>query len=500
MLGLIPQIAGDPKLKNAVWNTADALTGPALLLATAPFFLNLLGDSEYGTWMLLHSFIGLLGIASLGMGEAGIRYGADRLGAGDPSKTQRFCQTVLTYFLLLAIVALLVGVLSTPLMTTRIFVFAPEELARAEQNFYVGLVWISVKIFQSGCSALLRGAQRYDLTAKVSLTEQGAFYPVAMVMANADGGVRHILGFAIVLSLLASLALVIRAGRLYGGVPLAPLLDRDYLRESRDFRLWSWGQAISAAIFGHLDRISVSAMIGVASMPVYVIPLQIAQLVHGVAAAALAFLFPLTANALARRQREAVFAIFFSSLRFLVVAIAAVTSLIIVIAAAALHSFFSPEFAAIAAPLLKLQIIAFGGMALTIIPYYILNGAGLVKINVYFAALSATLVLILVPIFMREFGLIGGAYARLANLITIVPYLYVACKAAQLSASFWTVFRLFCAYAVPVCSVYLCSNTFELSDRWIMIILAGVLGAALSAGFAFLTVPRQLSYETLQKG
>ena len=496
----MPGIDGDTRLKNAVWNTADALSGPALMLATAPFFLNALGDSEFGTWMLLHSFIGLLGIASLGMADAGIRYGADRLGAGDPSLTQRFCQTVLTYYLLLAIVVPLIGVLATPLMTTRVFVFAPEELASAEQNFYAGLVWIAVKIFQSGCSVLLRGAQRYDLSAKIVLTEHGAFYPVAMLIANAGGGVRDILGFAVVMSLLASVALLFRAGQLYGGVPLRPLLDRDYLRESRDFRLWSWGQAISAAIFSHLDRISVSAMIGVASMPVYVIPLQIAQLVHGVAAAALAFLFPLTANALARRQRDAIGAVFLSSLRFLVVAIAAAASLIIVIAGAALHTFFSPEFAATAAPLLELQIIAFGGMALTVVPYYILNGAGLVRINVCFAALSAILILILVPIFMREFGLVGGVYARLVNLITIVPYLYVACKAAQLSASFWTVFRLFCAYAVPVCGVYLCSNAVELSARWMTIVPTAVVVAAVSAGFAFLMFPRQLGDETFRKG
>src|ERR1035437_7929361 len=62
------------EFKNSLWNTADVLILPMLMLLVTPFFIKKLGPAEYGIWMIVNSIIISLGIFNIGAGVAAIKF------------------------------------------------------------------------------------------------------------------------------------------------------------------------------------------------------------------------------------------------------------------------------------------------------------------------------------------------------------------------------------------------------------------------------------------
>jgi len=74
-----------------------------------PFTLHKLGDAGYGTWNLINSITGYLGLLVLGVPMASVRYFAQHVADGDVRKLNEAIGSCTALYLLLGGVALVVG-------------------------------------------------------------------------------------------------------------------------------------------------------------------------------------------------------------------------------------------------------------------------------------------------------------------------------------------------------------------------------------------------------
>ncbi|MBQ7674983.1 MAG: oligosaccharide flippase family protein, partial [Campylobacter sp.] len=83
-----------------------------LTLVYTPFFLRMLGQNEYGLYSLATSVIGYLAILDLGFGNAIVVYTAKYIASGEIEKEKKLHGTIFSIYLIMSIVAIIVGGLS----------------------------------------------------------------------------------------------------------------------------------------------------------------------------------------------------------------------------------------------------------------------------------------------------------------------------------------------------------------------------------------------------
>src|SRR6266581_9078649 len=99
-----------PVIKNvgSSW-IATVVTVVAVYFIT-PFTIHKLGDQGYGTWNLINSITGYLGLLVLGVPMASVRYFAQHVAKGDVAKLNEAIGSCTALYLLLGAIALVVGV------------------------------------------------------------------------------------------------------------------------------------------------------------------------------------------------------------------------------------------------------------------------------------------------------------------------------------------------------------------------------------------------------
>jgi O-antigen/teichoic acid export membrane protein len=95
--------------KSVGSNWIVTLATVAVLYILTPFTLEKLGADGYGTWILITSINGYLGLLVLGVPMASVRYFAQHIAKGDDEKLNEAISSCIGLYLLLGIIALVVG-------------------------------------------------------------------------------------------------------------------------------------------------------------------------------------------------------------------------------------------------------------------------------------------------------------------------------------------------------------------------------------------------------
>ena len=448
-----------PNARNSVWNTVDLLIAPALLLLSSPHLISQMGQDQFGFWMLLNSFIGLIGALNFGLGDATIKYAAQYQAGPDSEQRRQFAASLLAAFLVVGTVVGVIVVGISEWLVFSVFTVTDEFSSEAVVLMQLGGVWLGCKLFESGCVALVKGSQRYDLAARITIVENLMVIGSALVLTTIGFELREVLLVALVAVIVAVTLLLRTVKSLFRLTGVRPELHAARLREVGGFSFWAWLQGLSGSIFNQADKILIGASIGVSSLSVYVVCLQVGQLIHAFFVAAAAFLFPLTSGLLAAGDNSQLNDIFQRAMRLLVPVATMLTIFIYMASTDLLVLAFGEDFAVVGAPLLRLNAIAFGGLALSVVPYCLINGAGLVRINVIFAVSSALIIIAVLPFLLERFGLLGGGIARVINFVVIIPYLVVVKKLVLQSVTWTSLLRLLSAFVVPVAIAVLVTAT-----------------------------------------
>lgn len=158
-------VTGGRLLRNTIANGAGSIVVAMLAVLLTPLFLDRLGTAEYGIWLLALTLTfgsGYLGLADLGLQQAGVRKVAAALSVEDAGQVNRVVSSMMVLFVVMGaalgtLLALAAGGLSS--------IFdVPTHLSQTARTVFA-LVGVQIALDLPGASllAVLEGAQRYAL-------------------------------------------------------------------------------------------------------------------------------------------------------------------------------------------------------------------------------------------------------------------------------------------------------------------------------------------------
>lgn len=472
-------------LKNAGWSTLDPIVSPLLMVLATPFLVQKLGVEHYGIWILVYSVVGLIGLVNMGLSDATTRYVAQYLAIGRVSSVVHVIRITITIYLLLAVATGAVIYAISPVLVEHVFRISDELRHTATHALRLGGVMLAAKILESVFVAALKGFERYDIASRIILIARIAVISAAVLLAADGFGVSTILLSAIVINAASLFLLIIATKGLAPGSYFSPSYDADLLKKIYSYGIWSWSQGIAGTLFSQADRFLIISILGTSALTYYSASLLVAQQIHAVLAAAAGFVFPLSSRLHGsediRRLREV-----YTKTMAVVTSLATATVIPVYFCASPLLTLWmGPAFAKEGAEVLQLLILAFGGLSLTIVPYYLLNGSGFIRYNVFFGILSSFVLITAGLVLLPRIGIIGAGWAQLFNFLIIATYLIFVEKIIFKVKSWVSAVGYLIPYVVPIfvmlISYHLVVSTETgLKSYVIMVLVFTLLGAILS--------------------
>ena len=471
-------------LKNAGWSTADYLVLPILMLATTPFLVNKLGVAQYGIWMLVNSVMGMMGVMNLGLGDATIKFVSYYRAKDDSPAVIRVIRSTLTIYLAMGILTAGLVYLLAPIMVNNIFKVESSMHTLAIQAIQIGGIVLAIKFIDSIFLATLRGFERYDLS-RITIIIKALIIAFSVILAAMGNGIIQILLSSLMLTAFSALGQAWMAKRLVKNLHYNLIWDTEILREVFGFGIWSWLQGTMGILFSQADRFLISVILGTTSLTYYTISLQIAQQAHSLLASASSFIFPLSSVFHSNNGTAKLHAIYSKSMTLITMLATTIVIPIYLLAPTILTTWMGADFAEKGTVLLRLLVLAYGGMTLTIIPYYLLNGTGFIRMNVIFGTISSVMIAIIALILLPEMGIIGAGWAHLSNFIIIIIYIIFINRAIFKNNLWLSTLSYLASYIIPISFILVADRLIDVSHRdfyssFLIVLLLMIVGVTTS--------------------
>ncbi len=412
--------------RRATWAAVDQGINPLLQLALTPYFIARLGRREFGLWVLGITVVNMSQVISLGAGMAATKHVSADLGVGATARAVAAVRASLAVVLACGIGAATVLCLFAPLIAARFFAaLGPATLVAP--ILALAVVAGVVQEIDGVYSGALRGAERFDLSARVEVPTRIGIGLVLVYLAMRYANAATMLeGLILAMSMKAMLkgrqaALLLGDGR-------CCLPARSMLAIKRVFRfgVWQWLQALGSVMFTSLDQLLVGGLLGSRALMRYSVCLQLAQYVHTIPSAAMQVIFPRVSSlggGLGDRSRRSML----RQATVVAVGLAAFLGLALaVFSHPLLAHWIGPTFAAENSWLLVLLVLVHIVLAFNVGAYFILLGRGESKRSAKIV-LSASVAQSLIAVVLAPFGIFAFACNRLVYALG-TTFLYKAAR------------------------------------------------------------------------
>lgn len=436
--------------KNAGWSTLDSIVSPLLMVISAPLLVRAFGVEQYGLWILVHSIVGLMGLVSIGLGDATTRYVAQYRATGRVSDVIHIVRVTALIYVVMGFVVSAIIYSSSPLLVSHIFKIHGSLQETAIHGIRLGGFMLAVKILDSVFMATLKGYERYDVSSRITIIFRVAVILVTVLLAVKGYGLVEILTSTLMIYGANLFVSIIIVKRFVPGAYFIASFDIDLFKVVYSYGFWSWVQGIAGTLFSQADRFLVTIILGTSALTYYSASLMVAQQVHAVLAAAAGFVFPLSSKYHSRGEIHKLREIY-SRTMAIVTSLATVAVIIVYFfAPMILDLWMGADFVKEGTDVLRLLILAYGGLSLTIVPYYLLNGSGFIRSNVLFGALSGLIVISAGLVLLPQQGITGAGWAQLTNFFIIALYLIFIEKVIFKTKSWMLYINYIIPYVVPV--------------------------------------------------
>jgi O-antigen/teichoic acid export membrane protein len=236
----------------------------------SPFVVRTLGDTAYGTWSLLTSMVGYLGLLDLGIRSAVMRYVANHHGAKRHDQSAAITRAGLALFAVLGGVAVLAAIVAALIVPA--FNVPPEFVRAARVVIVLGGITVATTLISAPFGAIVSAMQRFDLSSFVDIFLEIARI-VAIVTALRMGA--SLVALAVIQLSIAGargLANWYLAGVLYpeSRTAAAPW-DRSHVRTVFVFGAVSSAIFVSRQVIFSADAMVIGAFLPVAAITLFVI-------------------------------------------------------------------------------------------------------------------------------------------------------------------------------------------------------------------------------------
>ena len=411
-------------LSNAAYGVLDYTVYPIGMLLVAPVLLRHLGVTQYGLWALATATVSAGSIIASGFGDANIQHVAKARSRGDMDAVVRAVRSTMGINLLLGAVLSLISWILVPHVIGRIASADASSQTACLWSLRVACLLIMVRAIESVCISTQRAFERYGAAVRISIVARMLTLLAAVPLAYRGLGVVSIMVGTGVLITAGTIAQLVRLQQHLGTASLLPSFDRSATVALFGFGIFSWLQAVSGVIFTQVDRLMLGVSLGATVVTAYVLCVQMAQPIYGIAAAGLHFLFPHLARLQTATSSSVLKKAVLSAVASNAVFVAVATSTVLLFGHTVLYLWVGASVAEKSVTILAPVVWSFALLGLNVTGYYAMLAFGQVRTVTVVGIVGGAIMVLLMVLLLPRMGIMGLAIARLSyGAISLLIYL-----------------------------------------------------------------------------
>ncbi|WP_276499661.1 oligosaccharide flippase family protein [Pontibacter litorisediminis] len=409
--------------KNAYWSIADVVIYPIVLLVATPIFLKYLGAEQYGVWVLINSIIASIGVLNAGLGDATIKFiskyrATDNINGVKRVFTATYTLTCCVFFFTITTVLLS----SEWITSSDLFKISRDTQPIANTALQLASVAFAFRLLEQIFFAFFKAYERFDIYSKISITSKNLALVAGVFLVIQGGSLVAIILCNTIAAILSVLIEVFLISKRLGFDVLIPRFVKADIKEVFAFSSWAWVQTAIGLIGAQLDRYIVAAAVSVEVLAYYSVGLLVASQIHNVFAAGSSFIFPLISMKIEKKM--GIKHIYFK-MQLLVIALGLLGITTLALLQTPLFTLWLGEANYAKSKEFITLFLCYEAAVLTsVIPYFYLIGAGLVRLNTFISGVgiaAMALCMMVLFYFIGETGLIWG---KILSTVLITPFLY----------------------------------------------------------------------------
>ena len=407
--GLAPSasVSSIPKTNfrhNTLYNLGGSLISMVVALVTVPLFLHKIGTERYGVLAIIWLFIGYFGVFDLGLSRA-IANQMAKL-----RDVQERADIFWTAILLNTIIGIVGGVVLY-FIGGLIFQHVFKMPTSMRQAVVTMMPWLAASVPIATLTGVLTGAlegcEHFLLVNSLQVLGSALLQVVPLTVAFLHGPeLGWLIAAAILTRIVTTLPLVVGVlWTLEVGRPRLP--NRRWVKILFGYGAWVTVSNFIIPFFGSLDKFIIGGVTGLSSVTYYAVPERLARQASILPSALARTLFP----RLSAGEEQDAKATATRSLTALIAVLTPLTVLMILGVRPFMAHWIDPHFAVLAGPVGAVVSISVWLNGLNQVPYALIQARGRPDLTAKFHMIEILPHVGLLWLCLREFGLIGGAWA-----------------------------------------------------------------------------------------
>ena len=355
-------------IKNSSWNLANILLYPVAFLALTPFFIDNLGEDDFGIWMLINSYVYIaVHIVSFGMGNSITAHIAEALG----KKNQ---QSLFNY---INISTRTIGIISLITITVAIIWYMINFLGYGifsvltDKILVIATLVISIKFWELLYQSLLKGYERYDLASVYNIASKLLVLAAQVVIVIKGLGLLEIFLSNLILNIVMVVIQAIVSYRIVPDYKLSLAVSKIEQSNLFHFGFWTWLQTIISVIAYQIDRFVIAIFLGPAIAGYYILASTIVNHMHMAFGAVVSWLLPKISR---KKESDTNITKYFTTLRTFSVGFGLISLLVTILVYEPVFTLWlGPDKFAKMNDFFRLFLIFEAFLLMTIVPLFYLN-------------------------------------------------------------------------------------------------------------------------------
>jgi len=397
--------------RNSLLNAIGLFAPVVVAVFAVPHLIAGLGNARFGILTLVWALTGYFSIFDLGLGRALTQLLSERFGTARHEEAPVLMWTGLSAMLVFGVLGALIVGGGVAIFSERIAAHVPTELQRETLDvLYLIAVMLPFIIVTTGLRGVLEVHHRFDWVNGIRLPIGILMYLIPLAVLPFTRSltwiVAALLGVRVAATLAHFLACVVVVPRFLSTFEVRPGMLRPLLR----FGGFMTVSNILSPVMTYLDRLMVSAIVGVQRVAFYTTPVEILSRAALAPSAVSSALFPVFA-ACHRSSPERNRVEYTRSLKFLVAILFPPLLVAAVLAPELLHLWLGAEFARESAPIVRWLAVGVLLNCLAYIPYTLVQAVGRPDLTTLLHVIECSLYLPAIWLLTRAEGNVGAAMA-----------------------------------------------------------------------------------------
>lgn len=399
-------------VKNALFSSSSWGVTALINLAAIPIFIRYLGMEGYGIYLLLTGLFGYFGLLDFGLSDGVIKYVAHHTELQNHDSLNESVNAAL----LIQLVSGFIGVVTLWAFNhqiVRALHVSPSLVRVAVGGLYFSALGFFCKMLLNTLNAVLKGLQRFDVLAKMTMGFSLATTLVAVLVLVVGGRLLEVV-VASALMTTANLAAVIFL--LFRYVPRyrpAHRISREALRSLISFGAYTFITKVAGALNTYFLQVVIALILGAAAVAYFAVPLRFTTALEAGMTSLIGVIFPFVSALKARANIESLQEVYSSASKYAVALSTPLYLFIILFSQQILRLWLGAAFAQ--SSWLVLAFLAGGSLlaAWTMVPANTAFGTGHTKITAAFSLIVITTNVLFSVLFTLRWGATGTAAAVL---------------------------------------------------------------------------------------